>query len=132
MRYSLVPHTGDWRDARIYRDGLEFNHPLLCRKVLPHAGPLPKRWGLLDVSKPNVVLSALQPGHDGQTLVRVYEAAGQATPGVELAFNATLRSARVVNLLDDPADALGVEGNRVRFDLHPFEIKTVRVELDRR
>ncbi|MDR3633186.1 MAG: glycoside hydrolase family 38 C-terminal domain-containing protein [Isosphaeraceae bacterium] len=129
LRYSLVPHAGDWREAGVYRDGLELNHPLLCRKVLPHAGPLPKRWGLLEVSKPNVVVSALQPGRDGHVLLRVYEAAGKATPGVEVSFNAPVRSARVVNLLDDAGEELTAKGDRVRFDLHPFEIKTVRLGL---
>ena len=62
LRYALVPHAGDWREAGVFRDGLEFNHPLLCRAVLPHAGTLPARWGLLEVSNPNVVVSALKPG----------------------------------------------------------------------
>ncbi len=31
--YALVPHAGDWRQAGVYRDGLEFNHPLLARTV---------------------------------------------------------------------------------------------------
>jgi len=132
MRYALVPHAGDWREAAVYRDGLELNHPLLCRKVLAHAGTLPKRWGLLEVSKPNVVLSALQPGRDGTVLLRVYEAAGRATPGTAVSLKAPLRSARVVNLLDDPGDELKVEENGVRFDLHPFEIKTVRLTLGAR
>ena len=52
VRYALVPHAGDWREAGVFRDGLEFNHPLICRKVLPHAGTLPDRWGLLEVSNP--------------------------------------------------------------------------------
>ena len=50
MRYALVPHAGDWREAGVFRDGLEFNHPLLARVAAPHAGPLPARWGLLEVS----------------------------------------------------------------------------------
>ncbi len=45
MRYALVPHAGDWREAGVFRDGLEFNHPLLCRNVLPHAGSLPEALG---------------------------------------------------------------------------------------
>ena len=64
FKYALVPHSGDWREAGVFRDGLEFNHPLLHRKVLPHAGPLPKRWGLLEISNPNVVLSSLKPTRD--------------------------------------------------------------------
>ncbi len=41
MQYALVPHLGDWREARVYRDGLELNHPLICRSVLSHPGTLP-------------------------------------------------------------------------------------------
>ena len=26
--YALVPHSGDWRDAAVYKAGAEFNHPL--------------------------------------------------------------------------------------------------------
>ena len=36
FRYALVPHQGDWRQAAVYRDGMEFNRPLLCQKVAPH------------------------------------------------------------------------------------------------
>ena len=76
VRYALVPHTGDWREAGVFRDGLEFNHPLICRKVLPHPGPLPARWGLLEISNPGVVVSALKPARDGDAVLRIYEAAG--------------------------------------------------------
>ena len=77
MRYALVPHAGDWREAGVFRDGLEFNHPLICRNVLPHAGTLPSRWGLLEVSNPNVVVSSLETEPGGDVALRVYEAAGR-------------------------------------------------------
>src|SRR5262249_48369540 len=53
MRYVLIPHAGDWRDAGIVRAGWELNHPLICRNVSPHGGALPPRWGLLDITNPN-------------------------------------------------------------------------------
>jgi alpha-mannosidase len=128
MRYALVPHEGDWRAAGVFRDGWELNHPLLCRKVLPHAGLLPSRWGLLEVSHPNVVVSALQPGRDGSALLRVYEAAGQPAPGVKVKLQAKVASARAVNLMDDPGVEIQVDDG-VSLDLHPFEIKTIRLRL---
>ena len=88
LRYALVPHAGDWREAGVFRDGMEFNHPLLVRKVLPHGGSLPARWGLLEVSSPNVVVSALKPGRDGTAVLRVYEATGRPAPDLKIAFNA--------------------------------------------
>ena len=80
--YAVVPHTGDWRQAEVYRDGLEFNNPLLCQKAGIHKGKLPKTWGLMEVSKPNVVITAVKQAKDGSTIVRLYEASGNATTGV--------------------------------------------------
>ncbi len=36
--YALVPHAGDWREAAVYRAGLEFNHPLIVCAADGHAG----------------------------------------------------------------------------------------------
>jgi alpha-mannosidase len=130
MRYSLVPHAGDWRDAGIYRDGLEFNNPLVCYKVPPHDGLLPKRWGLLEVSHPNMVLSALKPGPGGTTVVRVYEATGRATEHAKLTVRAKVLSVRECNLLEDAGRELKAEQNTVQFDLPAFTIKTFALKLE--
>jgi alpha-mannosidase len=129
LRYALVPHAGDWREAGVFRDGLELNHPLVCRTATPHPGPLPGRWGFLDVSSPSVVVSALTPGPGGDAFLRVYEATGRPAPGVSLTLKAPVRSASEVNLMGDPVRDLEPAANAVRVDLHPFEIKTVRLKF---
>ncbi len=129
LRYALVPHAGDWRDARVFRDGCELNHPLVCRSVLPHPGSLPRRWGLLEVSDPNVVVSSLKPTRDGELALRVYEAAGRAAAGVKVKVQAKILAARAANLIEDAGAALDTEDNAVRIDLHAFEIKTIRLRL---
>jgi alpha-mannosidase len=129
MRYALVPHAGDWTSARVFRDGYEFNHPLIVRKAAPHAGPLPKRWGLLEVSSPQVVVSSLAPDRDGRPVLRVYEATGQPAPGVTVALRMGVASAVEVNLLGDAGRDLPTEGDSVSFDLKPFEIKSIRLAL---
>jgi alpha-mannosidase len=131
FHYALLPHTGDWRDARVARAGWEFNNPLLVRKAAPHAGPLPNRWGLLEVSAPNVVLSALKPGRDGTTILRLYEAEGKSTPEANIQWHAKIISAHEVNLMEDPLRKLKVSHDTLHFGLHPFEIKTFSVRLHR-
>jgi alpha-mannosidase len=127
--YALVPHDGDWRQAGAYRTGLEFNNPLIARKVASHAGTLPKRWGLLEVSNPNVVVSTLKPGRDGSAVLRVYEAGGQSTPGVKITLHAQVDSAFEANLIEQPGGKLNVQDNALKFDLGPFEIKTFQLRL---
>jgi alpha-mannosidase len=129
--YAIVPHQGDWREAESFRRGLEFNNPLLVQKTPSHPGSLPKRWGLLEVSHANVVLSACKPGPQGSTIVRVYEAAGKPTPGVTIRLSAEVTQAQETNLLEDPTGKLDAAGGTLRFDMRPFEIRTLRLELGR-
>ena len=86
LHYAFFTHDGNWQTAQVWRDGQEFNHPLICRKATAHAGALPPRQGWLTISPPNVMLSACKPGPDGTVTLRVYEAAGQATAEARLQF----------------------------------------------
>jgi alpha-mannosidase len=129
FHYALMPHDGEWRQAAVFRQGMELVHPLVARKSTPHSGRLPGRWGLLEISRTNVVLTALKPGPGQTTVLRVYEAEGEASPGVTIRFKAGIAAACEANLLEDSGRPLKVEKNTVRFDLHPFEIKTIKLTL---
>lgn len=129
FHYALVPHTGDWCQAKIYRQGLEFNRPLVVRKATAHAGPLARQWGFAEVSHSNCVISALKPGKDGTTVLRVYEATGKPAPGVKIKFHAKVTSAHEANLMEDPGHKLEASNNILSFDLDPFEIKTFLLQL---
>jgi alpha-mannosidase len=128
--YALVPHAGGWRQAAVYRDGLEFNHPLLVRAEPAHPGVLPARWGFLEITPASIVVSALKPGDGGDAVLRVYEAAGQSAGGAKIRLSARVLSAQEVNLMEDHGPSLKVAGDAVQTDLGPFEIKTVRLRLD--
>jgi alpha-mannosidase len=129
--YALVPHAGPWSEAQLHRRGLEFNRPLVVRKVLPHAGSLPKEWSFAEVdpSYPNVILTAVKPGPGGSVVLRLFEATGKASPAVKIAFRPGLRSAEATNLMEDPGQRLNAADNTVQVDFRPFEIKTVKVQL---
>ena len=129
LDYSLFPHEGDWRQAGVHRAGLEFNNLLVCRKIAPHAGSLPRCWGFLEVSHPDAVVSALKPGAAGTTVVRIYEATGRAISKVKVKLAATVAWACECNLTEDPGGKLKTADDTLEFDLGPFEIKTFKLQL---
>ncbi len=129
--YALVPHRGSWQEAGVYRAGLEFNNPLIARTVARHAGTLPRRWGLIEVSQPNVVISALKMGDEGSVILRVYEAAGKPTSGMKIKLPHRALSASEVNLIEQPIQKLDLQSDSLSFDLRPYEIKTFRFELSK-
>jgi alpha-mannosidase len=126
--YALVAHPGDWRQAAVFRDGLEFNQPLLAHAAVAHCGVLPKSWGFLEFSSPNVVMSSLKAGSDGTAVLRIYEATGQPT-ATKLRFAATVEAAEEVNLMEDPGVKLPVADSELKLDLRAFEIKTIKLRL---
>ena len=126
--YALVPHAGDWRQAAIYREGLEFNHPLLAYTMASHPGVLPNRWGFLEVAPQNMVLSTFKPGSDGTAVLRVYEASGKPT-AARIRLSAQVLAAEEVNLMEDPGRKLPVADNTLQLDFRPFEIKTVKFQI---
>jgi alpha-mannosidase len=127
--YALVPHVGDWREATLWRDGQEFNNPLIARTATSHSGVLPSRWGFLSISHPYVVVSALKTGEKTGVVLRVYEAAGQATEQVRIRLASHIASAEEVNLMEDRGQTLHVDNDAVQIRLRPFEVKTLRFLL---
>jgi alpha-mannosidase len=126
--YALLPHAGDWRQAGVYRDAAEFNSPLIACPTAPRPGKLPARWGLLEVSPQNVVVSALKSGPDGTAVLRIYEATGQAT-AAKIRLSPQVLAAEEVNLMEDPGRNLPVIDSGLQLDLHPYEIKTLKLRL---
>ncbi len=127
--YALVPHAGDGHQPEVYRAGLEFNNPLIARAVPRHAAPLPGRWGLLEVSAPNVVTSALKSGQGGSVVLRVYDAGGKRTEDVRIKLQPGVASASEVNLMEDAIRKMDIQDNSLVFDLGPYQIRTFKLDL---
>jgi alpha-mannosidase len=90
---------------------------------------MPRRWGLLNVSAPNVVASALMAGPDGSVTLRVYEASGKPVTRAEIKFHVPVGSAFETNLLGDQIRPLAADQDTIHVDLHPYEIKTFKLTL---
>ncbi len=130
FHYALVPHLGPWQETGIWQQGWEFNQPLLVCKTTSHKGTLPNEWGLVEVSHPNVVLSAVMPGgEEGTAIFRVYEATGRSAREVTLKLRTDISSAYETNLMEDPVQKLEITNNILQFDLGPFQIRTFKLKL---
>ncbi len=126
--YSIVPHEGDWQDARLWQLAGELrDKPLLAWPAA--GGALPPYHSLFSVEPGNVTLSALYTEGD-RVLVRVFENAGHETEAtIALPFEA--QDARQVDLLGKPIDAAAprVTGRQIMLRLGPWQIATVAVGL---
>jgi len=105
----LLPHAGAWQDAGVVRLAEELTAPVPVLYQGIHPGTRPLSASFLSVDAPNVVVSVVKKGEDGDDLiVRCYETAGRGA-------KATLD--------------LGLVNRRWTGTFRPLEIKTLRVPL---
>jgi alpha-mannosidase len=127
--YAVYPHAGTWQEALSERVGYEFNYPLTAEQVPEHDGTFGREHSFLEVQDPNVVLTAIKKSEDGNALiVRMYDWSGKVShaaiqlPGIPL-------SASESDMLEHAIDEdLKLTKSTLNVTMHPFEIKTLRIE----
>ncbi|MFQ6131326.1 MAG: alpha-mannosidase [Armatimonadota bacterium] len=128
LEYALLPHAGDWRAAKVYRAGMEFNNPLRVVKVACGTGDLPARRALLRAEPENVIVSAVKR-IDGGLLVRMYEAEGVRAKAV-LELHRPLCGATAADLIGRPERGkVYFSENCLETHLSPFEVKAFLLEI---
>ena len=126
MRYTLFPHSGDWRAAGAVARAAAFARPLLMAAGGPHA--LLKR-SLVEATPVGVVIETIKPAEDGEGfVVRLYESFG-ARASAYLAFGVPIREAWLSNTLEDLFSPLAIEAGTVALALRPFQIATFTSEM---
>ena len=111
LRFRLVPHGGSWQDAGVVREAESLNVPVYFRHEMVQDGMLQARASFVTVEPASVVLGALKKAEDGgdDLVARFVETSGREA------------DARIV------FQAADLEWSAA---FRPFEIKTVRVDLD--
>jgi alpha-mannosidase len=136
--FSIVPHeTGPKSDAG-YRQGWEFNSPLITGSLASVVSiePIPGRtmpevWSLCELDSSNLVLTSLSKRDNGgrEYVGRLFETDGLATTAV-CRFGAAVRRAWKTNLLGDTVVQLPVETGGVTIEVTPHEIYQFSVEFE--
>ena len=122
--YALYPHAGDWREGGTVGEAARFNRPLLWSNGTP---PDILSKPLVSAEHANVVIDTIKPAEDGKGwVVRLYESHGTSTMA-RLTFGVPVRHVHLSNTLEDPGDALQVDGNACHLTLRPFQIAALRV-----
>jgi alpha-mannosidase len=75
--YSLLPHQGQWQDARTVQTAAELNQKAIAVIETYHAGPLPQADSFLTVSDEGVMVSVVKRSEDGDAMIiRCVETSG--------------------------------------------------------
>ena len=128
--YALYPHPGSMIEAKTVQAGYELNTPF--RSVVlgkGEKGELPKALSFYSVDNESVIIEAVKKSEDGKDIIiRMYEAYGKAGEAV-LTFSKELgvKKVALVNMLEEKEKGLKLEDGRLKINVKPFEIITLRL-----
>ncbi len=124
--YALYPWAGSFADSNVVHEAYELNVPVM---VVPGAGG---EGSLFSLNAPNIVVEAVKLAEDGSgdVIVRLYEAKHMAT-GCTLVVGLPVKAASETDMMEENAAPLSCAYGKVALEFRPFEIKTVRLTINR-
>ena len=130
--YSIYPHTNDARKDNLLKVGNEYYAPLVIRYLGETKPQQPPEF--LSVEPENALALWLKRPEvdplDGEVLLRIVESKGEKTSVKIRLLNHVVSNARLVNFLEEPIDReILVDGTILEFELGPYEIASVRMQL---
>jgi len=128
FRYRLYRYCGPSDLVRTTRCGFAAREPFRTVLLQPgNKGLLPgDEYSFLRVKPDNVIVTTVSPAQRGGTLVRLYEVAGKKAK-VRLVARGFGRQAEKVDLWERPIASLEMDGDRIRLEMGPHQIVTVRI-----
>ncbi len=128
--YSLYPHAGDFKAAKVDQMAYRLNCPVYCVYQGPHGGNLPEKLSLISADQSNVFLDTVKKSESGEEyIIRMYENHNKLTR-VSCTLSHNIRSIAECDLLENIVCEMDYQGKQFELLMKPFEIKTLKIAVE--
>jgi alpha-mannosidase len=132
IKYSLYPHTGNWKTANTMHKGYEFNYPLIAIPESAHDGYLPEEHSFIEIFPENLVVTVLKKAEDSDDLVvRFYETEGsECIANIKLSPFMSIDAVHKTDLLENEMENIPMNKNEFETKVGKFSIETFKLIKD--
>jgi len=126
--YALIPHQGDWDDARISQKTKQYKAKVLTKQLKNQPGNLADKYSFIELEGKYLEISAIKKNEfEDKLVVRVYNPTDRETTGkIKLGFD--IHKVYLGRLDESYGEELPYD-NGVEIELKPKEIKTIILEV---
>lgn len=124
--YSLLPHTGDFREGGTVQEGYALNIPLLAQHIQRQDGDLPDRWSLVHTEQKNIVIETIKKAEDDNSIiVRFYEAYNQKG-NVRITTGFDFRTVYLVDMMEENPVVIPHDERSIDLPVRNYEVITLK------
>lgn len=136
FKYAVMPHQGSLQDGGVIKAASQLNSPLIVTESCLKDSVM--KDSLFAIQAPEtqncgVVIDTIKLSENNSktVIVRMYDSFGGHSNNVSLVSAVPFKSAKLVNILENPLSDLELlqNGHRVELSFSAFEIKTVAFEF---
>jgi alpha-mannosidase len=127
--YSLYPHRGDHISGEVVKAAYELNIPLKILATKAHKGKLPANKSFIKVGAESIIVETVKKAEDNNNMIiRLYEAHGVGTR-TKIHFNFEAKIVQLVDIMEENAKLITLDGKSVELYFRPFEIHTLKISV---
>ncbi len=126
--YSLLPHSGDFREAMVQKEAYALNNPMVSKAVNNENGTLADTYSAISCDSPNVTIDTLKKAYDGSGIVARLFDSFDCRKTVKLKVGFDFTSAYLCDMLENELSELEVRGGEIILPLKNFEIATIKIK----
>ncbi len=132
IRYSLFPHTGNWKTANTMHKGYEFNYPLIAHTESSHNGSLPEEHSFIEIFPENLVVTVLKKAEDSDDLIlRFFETKGtESMAKIRLSPILGIDAVHKTDLLENEFEDIPLIKNEFQAKVGKFSIESFKLLKD--
>lgn len=127
--YSILPHSGDYRNAETVKEAYNLNQPLETVLLSGDGnGEMPDEYSMIQCDCENIIIESVKAAEDGNDIiVRMYDAYDRRAEA-ELKFGFDVSAVSLCDMLENELEEIPVRANTVSVKVRNFEIVTLRVK----
>ncbi|MBN2186837.1 MAG: glycoside hydrolase [Dehalococcoidia bacterium] len=129
FEYSLFPHEKGWKESNSFKPAYEFNYGLAGFQLpeIKSRQVFPCRFSFVEIRPENLILAAFKKAEaTDEVILRFFETKGERTKG-ELDLFKEPNSVKVVNLLEQEEKEIKFKGRKIRVQVKPFEVVSLKI-----
>ncbi|MCX7918251.1 MAG: glycosyl hydrolase-related protein [bacterium] len=130
FKFSILPHSGNWLDATVYRQAAQHNVGFSTLQTDSHQGRLPKSMGFLSVEPKELVVTAIKKSEKEDFVIIRFYNIGEKTVQGTIGFGKTVTQVYLAELSEKRLQKLEItNGKSVELSVPKKKIITLAVQF---